>query len=51
MIYQNARVGVNSHEGQLLISDLETGDRIAEHVISIEKGYKWRHNKYNWNTF
>lgn len=38
MIYQSARVGVNSHEGQLLVSDLETGEMIAEHMISIEKG-------------
>jgi hypothetical protein len=38
MIYQSARVGVTSSEGQLLISDLETGDKIAEHMISIEKG-------------
>jgi len=38
MIYQSARVGVKAETGQLIISDLETGDKIAEHLISIEKG-------------
>ena len=38
MIYQSARVGVKAEAGQLIISDLETGDKIAEHLISIEKG-------------
>ena len=38
MIYQSARVGVKTEAGQLIISDLETGDKIAEHLISIEKG-------------
>ena len=38
MIYQSARVGVKSNEGQLLINDLETGEMIAQHLISIEKG-------------
>jgi transposase len=38
MIYQSARVGVKTEAGQLIMSDLETGDKIAEHLISIEKG-------------
>ena len=38
MIYQSARVGVNNKSGQLLISDLETGEIIAEHLIRLEKG-------------
>lgn len=38
MIYQSARVGVKTATGQLIISDLETGDKIAEHLISIETG-------------
>ena len=38
MIYQSARVRVKAEAGQLLISDLESGEVIAEHVISIEKG-------------
>lgn len=36
--YQRARVGVKTQAGQLIISDLETGDKIAEHLIRIEKG-------------
>ena len=38
MAYQSAKVGVSAHAGQLLINDLANGDRIAEHVISLEKG-------------
>ena len=38
MAYQRARVGVKTQAGQILINDLETGDKIAEHRISIEKG-------------
>jgi len=38
MVYQGARVGVGNEKGQLLISDLETGELIAQHVIRIEKG-------------
>lgn len=38
MVYQNARVGVVSCEGQLLISDLATGEVIAEHPLCLEKG-------------
>lgn len=36
--YQSAKVGVMAHAGQLLITDLASGDLIAEHVISLEKG-------------
>lgn len=38
MAYQSAKVGVSAHAGQLLINDLASGDRIAEHIISLEKG-------------
>lgn len=38
MAYQSAKVGVAAHAGQLLITDLASGDLIAEHVISLEKG-------------
>jgi transposase len=38
MVYQSAKVGVAAHAGQLLINDLASGDLIAEHVISLEKG-------------
>ncbi|MCD2449747.1 IS30 family transposase [Methylicorpusculum oleiharenae] len=39
MAYQSAKVGVAVHAGQLLITDLASGDRIAEHVICLEKGH------------
>ena len=38
MAFQSAKVGVSAQAGQLLIHDLASGDRIAEHVISLEKG-------------
>ncbi len=38
MIYQSARVGVSNENGQLLISDLETGELVAQHLIHLEKG-------------
>ncbi len=38
MHYQSARVGVKTVAGQLIICDCETGDKIAEHLIRIEKG-------------
>jgi hypothetical protein len=38
MAYQSAKVGVSAHAGQLLINDLASGDWIAEHIISLEKG-------------
>ena len=38
MAYQSAKVGVSAYAGQLLINNLANGDRIAEHVISLEKG-------------
>jgi transposase len=38
MAYQSSKVGVSADAGQLLINDLASGDRIAEHVISLEKG-------------
>jgi hypothetical protein len=38
MASQSAKVAVLAEAGQLLINDLATGDRIAEHVLSLEKG-------------
>lgn len=38
MAYQSAKVGIAAHAGQLLINDLVSGELIAEHVISLEKG-------------
>ena len=38
MAYQNARVGVTELDGRLQISDLGSGEPIAEHRISLEKG-------------
>jgi transposase len=39
MAYQSAKVGVAVHAGQLLITDLASGERLAEHVICLEKGH------------
>lgn len=38
MAYQGARVAVREQEGQLLISDLSTGEAIAQHRLSQDKG-------------
>jgi hypothetical protein len=38
MAYQSARVGVCEQDDQLLISDLNTGEAIAEHRLCLEKG-------------
>lgn len=38
MAYQNARVRVHEQEGRLLISDLSTGECMAEHLLCLEKG-------------
>jgi hypothetical protein len=38
MAYQSAKVGVSVNAGQLLINDLASGDIVAEHTISLEKG-------------
>lgn len=38
MAYQSARVGVQEHEGQLSISDLSSGNVIAEHALCRETG-------------
>ncbi len=38
MTYQNARVAVAEDGGILHISDLSTGEVIAEHTVSLEKG-------------
>ncbi len=38
MAYQSGKVGVSAQAGQLLVKDLATGEQIAEHAISLEKG-------------
>ncbi len=38
MAYQAGKVGVSAEAGQLLIKDLASGEQIAEHIISLEKG-------------
>jgi transposase len=38
MAYQNARVGVCEQDGLLHISDLSTGEVIAEHGVCLDKG-------------
>lgn len=38
MAYQSARVGVCEHNGQLRISDLSSGEVIAEHSVCLDKG-------------
>ncbi len=38
MAYQNARVGVCEQDGQLRISDLSSGEVIAEHGVCLDKG-------------
>jgi transposase len=38
MAYQSGKVGVAADAGKLLINDLTSGDLIAAHVISLEKG-------------
>lgn len=38
MAYQNARVGVCEQDGQLCISDLSSGEVIAEHAVCLDKG-------------
>jgi transposase len=38
MAYQRAQVGVTFEHGQLRITDLSTGQKIAEHTLRLEKG-------------
>lgn len=38
MAYQSAKVAVSVNAGQLLIHDLDGGETLAEHTISLEKG-------------
>lgn len=38
MAYQKAPVAVTVDDGQLLIGDLATGEKIAEHTLRLEKG-------------
>ena len=38
MVYQSARVGVCEQNGQLRISDLSSGEVIAEHNLCLDQG-------------
>jgi hypothetical protein len=38
MLYQAAKVGVMADAGRLLVNDLASGEIIAEHPVSLEKG-------------
>lgn len=38
MAYQCSKVGVSTNEGHLCIHDIGSGEKIAEHLISLEKG-------------
>uniref|UniRef100_UPI003D30092D Mu transposase domain-containing protein n=1 Tax=Marinimicrobium locisalis TaxID=546022 RepID=UPI003D30092D len=44
--WQRAQVGVAEHHGQLHIHDLETGERIARHTLSLEKGRTIKNNHH-----
>ena len=46
MAYQGSRVGVRAEAGELVLSDLETGQAIARHVISRDKGAVIRNNDH-----
>ena len=46
MAYQGSRVGVRAEAGELVLSDLETGQAIARHVISHDKGTVIRNNDH-----
>ncbi len=46
MVYQGSRVGVRAEAGELLLSDLESGEVIARHAISQEKGVVIRNNDH-----
>ena len=46
MAYQGSRVGVRAEAGELVLSDLETGQAIARHVISRDKGTVIRNNDH-----
>src|SRR5690606_13576345 len=46
MPYQCAAVGVREAAGELLISDLESGERIAVHALCTEKGRIVKNNNH-----
>jgi len=46
MAYQRGRVGVEQSEGQLHISDLTTGEVVATHTLSAEKGHTVRNTHH-----
>ncbi|OPL11178.1 MAG: integrase [delta proteobacterium ML8_D] len=46
MAYQKATVGVDAIDHKLLITDLETGAHIAEHVVCQEKGRVIKNNNH-----
>ena len=46
MAYQRTRVGVQAEGGQLVLSDLETGQEIARHRLSQDKGAIIRNNDH-----
>lgn len=46
MAYQGSRVGVRAEAGELVLSDLESGETIARHVISRDKGTVIRNNDH-----
>ena len=46
MAYQRTRVGVRTEGGQLVLSDLETGQEIARHRLSQDKGAIIRNNDH-----
>ena len=46
LAWQQARVGVRAVTGELVIHDLETGNEIARHVLSAEKGRIIKNNHH-----
>lgn len=46
MAWQQARVGVHTQDGQLMIHDLETGECIATHALCMEKGRMIKNNHH-----
>lgn len=46
LLWQRAQVGVAEQDGQLHIHDLETGERIASHPLSLEKGRTIKNNHH-----
>ncbi len=46
MAYQGTRVGVRAEAGELVLLDLESGEEIARHVISQDKGTIVRNNDH-----